>query len=127
MQGTLRFVCIEICTGGRSGLAEIVSTKGYDIKGGNLTKARDMLIKQARAKHREDNRPVPGEDEPASQLIYKFSLGKQLVGYHHYEDGLTFLFNEGNPIYELIAAGKSPKDLAEKLVDLYDFHAGLSG
>jgi hypothetical protein len=119
----LRFVCVEMSTGDQCTEPYIISCKAYDILGGNLIKARDMLIKQARAKYIEEWKPVPGEDEPASQAICKFQFRSNLVGYYHFDNGLTFLFEESSPMYQLIAAGNPlDGDFAIKLWDLFDFH-----
>jgi hypothetical protein len=119
-----RFVVVEVCTGGRHGTAEILSQQVYDTTHSTLIKARDELIRRARAEHVKDLY-VPGEScEPVSTLIYKFNFKNDLVGYYHYDEGLTFLFKEDSPVYEPIVTNKiQGQELAERLIDLHDFYS----
>lgn len=121
----LRFVCIAICTGDQATNPHVVSTEFFDTSCSTLVKARDLLIKRERTKYVKDfgSDRHSGCYEPASELIYKFSFRDKLVGFHHFDDGLTFLFEEGHPVYKLIVSGKCPGDkLAEHLVDLWVFY-----
>jgi hypothetical protein len=119
-----RFVVVEVCTGGRHGTPEILSQQVYDTTHKTLIKARDELIRKARAEHvKEFYEPGYG-GEPVAELICKFEFKNDLVGYYHYDEGVTFLFKEDSPVYELIVKNKISEDeLAERLVDLHSFHA----
>jgi len=119
----LRFVCVEICTGGRHGTADVVGQQVYDTTHKTLIKARDELIRRARAEHvKEFYVPFEG-GESVSEEIFKFEFKNDLVGYYHYDTGLTFLFREDSPVYEPIVKGKiKGEELAEHLMDLFDFH-----
>lgn len=121
----LRFVCVAICTGDQATDPHVVNTQFYDTSYSTLIKARDQLIKQERAAYVKSigSDRYSSAYEPASELICKFSFRDKLVGFHHFDNGLTFLFEEGHPVYKLIASGKCPNDkLAENLMDLWIFH-----
>lgn len=85
-----------------------------------LVQARDAFIKKFRAEYKRDNWE-PGSESPAS-AIYKFPF-RDLVGYYHFEDGLSFVFPENHPVYQLVKSKNyQDKDLAEKLYDLFLYH-----
>ena len=114
-----RVVLVEVFSGDQCNEPEVISTKFYDMNTcRTLIKARDFLIKQARAeyvKRREEG------DTPVGELIYKFPFGKALVGYYHYDDGLSFLFEEGHPVFQLVVAGYADDPrFVEGLMDLFD-------
>ena len=82
-----------------------------------LVQARDAFIKKFRAEYKRDFW-IPGSESPAS-VIYKFPF-RDLVGYYHFEDGLSFVFPEGHPVYKLVQSKNyKDNDLAEKLCELY--------
>ena len=122
-----RFLCVEITTGSPCSSAEVISKRVYDSKFSTLIKARDELIRQARAEYTK-NFYTPGDDgyEPASEVIIKFPY-KKLMGYYQLDHGLVFLFRNDSPIYWAIVEGKIDDiDLAERLIDLFDYHYDIS-
>lgn len=123
-----RFVCVEICTGDYGTEAHVVGQQVYDTTHKTLIKARDELIRRARAEHvKESYVPFEG-GESVSELIHKFEFKNDLVGYYHYDNGLTFLFKEDSPVYEPIVTGKiKDYELAKRLIDLFDFYAHKQG
>ena len=118
-----RFVVVEITTGGRHGTPEVIGQQVYDTTHSTLIKARDELIRRARALHVKEFY-VPGEAQGSvSEEIFKFEFKNDLVGYYHYDEGLTFLFREDSPVFDPIVKGKiRGQELAERLLDLFDFH-----
>ena len=118
-----RFVVVEITSGGPYHKAQVINTQVYDSKFSTLIKARDELIREARAEYIKDFY-TPGDDgyEPANEVISKFPF-KDLVGYYHFDEGLTFLFREDSPVFKPIVEGKIlGTELAERLLDLFDYH-----
>ena len=118
-----RFLCVEIITGGPCSKAKVISQRVYDSKFSTLIKARDELIREARTQYTKDFY-TPGDDgyEPASEAISKFPF-KDLVGYYHLDEGLTFLFREDSPVFKPIVEGKiAGTELAERLIDLFDHY-----
>lgn len=89
-----------------------------------LAQARDAFIKMYRKEYAEDRER--GEGEPPAQAIYKFPFRNDLVGYYHFENGLSFVFGENHPIYKLVKSKNYKEDdLAEKLYDLFLYHNEL--
>lgn len=121
----MRFVSIAICTGDQATKPHVVKTEFFDTSCSTLVKARDQLIKRERTDYIKSAGSDRYSDcyESASRLIYKFRFRDKFVGFHQFYDGLTFLFEEGHPVYKLIVSGKCSNDkLAEELVDLWVFH-----
>jgi len=113
-----RLVHIEVVPSRIKGETKVTIADFYDMNTcKTLVKARDFLIKRARAEYIATK---DREDESAYTAISKFNFGKDLVGYYHFDDGLNFLFEEGHPVFQLVVAGKH-KDprFAEGLYDLY--------
>ena len=102
--------------------AKLNSLGFFGAKGCNtLAQARDAFIKKFRAEYKEDFWE-PGSESPAS-LIYKFPFRNELVGYYHFEDGLSFVFGEDHPVYKLVQSKNyTDDDLAEKLYELFLYH-----
>lgn len=86
-----------------------------------LAQVRDAFIKKFRSEYAADRER--GEGETPSEAIYKFPFRNDLVGYYHFEDGLSFVFGEDHPVYKLVQSKNyKDDDLAEKLYDLYLYH-----
>jgi hypothetical protein len=86
-----------------------------------VAQARDLFIKKFRKEYAADRER--GEGETPSEAIYKFPFRNDLVGYYHFEDGLSFVFPEGHPVYKLVQSKNyKDDDLAEKLYDLFLDH-----
>lgn len=86
-----------------------------------VAQARDLFIKKFRKEYAEGRER--GEGETPSEAIYKFPFRNDLVGYYHFEDGLSFVFPEGHPVYKLVQSKNyKDDDLADKLYDLYLAH-----
>jgi hypothetical protein len=89
-----------------------------------VAQARDLFIKQARQEYAEGRER--GEGESPSEAIYKFPFRNDLVGYYHFEDGASFVFPEGHPVYQLVKSENyEDNDLAAKLYDLFRYHDKL--
>lgn len=89
-----------------------------------LAQARDAFIKQFRKEYAAERERGCGET-PA-EAIYKFPFRNDLVGYYHFEDGLSFVFGEDHPVYKLVQSKNyKDDDLAEKLYDLFLYHDEL--
>ena len=109
--------------GGRGSCEAKINSKGFFGAKNctSLAQARDAFIKQYRAEYKEDLWE-PGSESPAS-LIYKFPFRNELVGYYHFDDGLSFVFGEDHPVYKLVQSKNyTDDDLAEKLYDLFLYH-----
>lgn len=102
--------------------AKLHSLGFFGAKGcSTIIQARDAFIKKFRKEYSEDREPGCGET-PA-EAIYKFPFRNDLVGYYHFDDGLSFVFAEGHPVYELVKSKNyEDDDLAEKLYDLFLEH-----
>lgn len=89
-----------------------------------LAQARDAFIKKYRAEYKK-NSWEPGCETP-SELIYKFPFRNELVGYYHFDDGLSFVFGEDHPVYKLVKSKNyNDDDLADKLWDLFLYYDDL--
>ena len=115
-----QLVRIDVCTSHAYGPG-VVGINFYNMNCSTAVKVRDFFIKQERAEYVKTK---DFEDEPASEAICKFPFGSKLVGFYHFDDGLTFLFEEGHPIFKLLAqqSNVDRKRLAQGLFELHRNH-----
>lgn len=119
----LRFVAIELSTGYCDGDNAIISRQVYDTTVNTLVQARDEMIKAARKEHMEDRKDMGENYHSAYDCIHKWDFKtNDFTGYHHYEDGLTFLFPSYSPVYKPVVEKLiSDDELHRQLLALYDY------
>lgn len=119
----LKVVHIEISISAFSGVS-LNNVKFYATKEfSSAAQIRDAFIKKYREEYVKEYER--GFDSSPSEAIYKFPF-RDLVGYYHFDDGLSFVLPEEHPIYKLVASKKyKNKDLATMLLDLYDRYSDL--
>ena len=114
----LQVLHIAVACHERGGAPSLCEVKFYDTDCTTAVKARDLLIKKARKSY-------AGCGEPVNEIVYKFPF-RDLVGFYCGDNGLDFVFPAGHPVFKLIANGNyNKRDIAEKLVDLYDYYNDL--
>jgi len=120
----LRFVCIYIFTGEPGTAPYIEDLEFLDASCSTLVQARDLVMKRERANYFKEfgDQRYSGCYVSVSNTFRKFS-SRKLVGFHAFEDGMTFLFEEGHPVYKLIVSGTySNNSVAQQLLDLWRVH-----